>query len=269
VNPHPIFLAATGDVQALRDVAGIAYASRTGILASVPLAYMEAITFTRLAATHGDPQPVAAQAQPMQRPAGQNAASRMPPVNPALPGDPADGGEAPPITVLGEPESEADAAFLRMLQADPKAAFAIDTGMRDRAADRLKMTRDAYGYAVSRLGGVRDEQGYDEALSDIQALLAPLGVTSGFRTPEYQADMKRRGYHPADNSGHLDGSSLDLLPPPGKSMGWLKGQVKRVYPDARLLDEGNHLHATFPGWYSAPAIGGAKDAGLSNPMAGQ
>jgi hypothetical protein len=94
-------------------------------------------------------------------------------------------------------------------------------------------------------------------------------MTSGYRTPEYQADMRRRGYKPADNSGHLDGSSLDITVPPGKSMRWLQAQVKRVEPNAVLLPEGDHLHATFPGWYGAPVLGGAKAAGLRNPMAVQ
>ncbi|MFC4293569.1 thermonuclease family protein [Novosphingobium tardum] len=103
---------------------------------------------------------------------------------------------------------------------------------------------------------------------DLQSAIPGVRFTSGFRTPAYQADMKRRGYHPADNSGHLDGSSFDMLPPPGKSLGWLRGAVKQFQPDARLLNEGDHLHATFPGYYGAPAIGGAKAAGLRNPLAG-
>jgi hypothetical protein len=81
--------------------------------------------------------------------------------------------------------------------------------------------------------------------------------------------MRRRGYHPADNSGHLDGSSLDIVPPAGKSIGWLAGQVKRVRPNARVLPEGDHLHVTFPDWFGAPVIGGAKAAGLVNPNAGR
>ena len=90
-------------------------------------------------------------------------------------------------------------------------------------------------------------------------------ATSGFRDEGYQADMRRRGYNPASNSGHLDGSSLDLKPPPGKSMGWLKGRVRSIYPNAKLLDEGDHLHSTFPGWFGAPTLGNAKAAGLRNP----
>ena len=44
-------------------------------------------------------------------------------------------------------------------------------------------------------------------------------------------------------------------------------RVRLVEPGAQLLPEGDHLHATFPDWYGAPALGGAKLAGLSNPMA--
>lgn len=80
--------------------------------------------------------------------------------------------------------------------------------------------------------------------------------------------MRRRGYHPADNSGHLSGSDFDLVPPPGKSRGWLKVRLQKYDPNVRLLDEGDHVHAHFPGYYGAPAIGGARSAGLKNPLAG-
>lgn len=63
-----------------------------------------------------------------------------------------------------------------MLSIDAKQAFAIDSEMRDRAADRLKLQRDAYGFAVSRLGGVKDDAGYQAALVDIAGRIEPLGV---------------------------------------------------------------------------------------------
>lgn len=103
---------------------------------------------------------------------------------------------------------------------------------------------------------------------DLQEAIPGVRFTSGFRDKAYQADMRARGYRPAQDSAHLDGSSFDLLPPPGKSMGWLKAQVKRYDRTARLLDEGDHLHATFPGYYGAPPVGGARSAGLRNPLAG-
>lgn len=102
---------------------------------------------------------------------------------------------------------------------------------------------------------------YGTLLSEIPGVVA----TSGYRDEGYQADMRRRGYNPATNSSHLDGSSLDLKPPPGKSMGWLKSRVSALYPKAKMLDEGDHLHTTFPGWFGAPTLGNAKSAGLANP----
>ncbi|MBY6015134.1 thermonuclease family protein [Qipengyuania gaetbuli] len=103
---------------------------------------------------------------------------------------------------------------------------------------------------------------------DLKDAIPGVGITSGYRTREYQADMRRRGYNPASNSAHLDGSALDLTPPAGRSMGWLKARVRNLYPDAQLLDEGDHLHAVFPGYYGAPVLGGARSAGLRNPSEG-
>lgn len=121
------------------------------------------------------------------------------------------------------------------------------------------------GYSVDGEAGGRNV--YADLLRVIPGLSAD-NLTSGFRTPEYQADMKRRGYHPANNSGHLDGSSFDITVPRGRSMNWLISQVKAYDPKARLLPEGDHLHATFPGYFGAPALGGARGAGLKNPLAG-
>jgi hypothetical protein len=44
--------------------------------------------------------------------------------------------------------------------------------------------------------------------------------------------------------------------------------VKRYDPNARVLVEGDHVHATFPGYYGAPVLGGAASAGLNNPLEG-
>ncbi len=102
---------------------------------------------------------------------------------------------------------------------------------------------------------------------DLQRDIPGIRFSSGYRSEDYQADMRRRGYTPATNSAHLNGSAFDLLPPPGKSMSWLKREVQGLYPNARLLNEGDHLHAEFPGYYGAPPIGNAKGAGIVNPYA--
>jgi hypothetical protein len=96
-----------------------------------------------------------------------------------------------------------------------------------------------------------------DVVGSLQSEIPGVRFTSGFRTPEYQADMRRRGYKPAQNSAHLTGSALDMLPPPGKSLGWLRSQVARAHPDARLLVHDGHLHAEFPDWFGAPSLGGA------------
>ncbi|WP_156521624.1 hypothetical protein [Croceicoccus pelagius] len=103
---------------------------------------------------------------------------------------------------------------------------------------------------------------------ELQDAIPGVQITSGYRDEAYQADMRRRGYTPARNSRHLDGASFDLLPPPGKWMGWLMGQVEKVDPKAQLLREGDHLHVTFPGYYGAPPLGGGCGAGLKNTLAG-
>ncbi|MEZ5688780.1 MAG: thermonuclease family protein [Caenibius sp.] len=118
------------------------------------------------------------------------------------------------------------------------------------------------GFSVDGASGGRN------VYKDLQAAIPGVQFTSGYRNESYQADMRRRGYKPAYNSAHLDGSALDMLPPPGKTMGWLKAQVKRYDPKARLLIHDGHLHATFPGYFGAPVLGGAKGAGLSNPLEG-
>lgn len=117
------------------------------------------------------------------------------------------------------------------------------------------------GYAIDGESAGRN------VYADLKRFIPGLQFTSGYRNEAYQADMRRRGYNPARNSRHLDGSSFDLLPPAGRSMDWLKAQVRKYDPDARMLDEGDHLHVTFPGYFGAPPIGGARNAGLRNPYA--
>lgn len=95
-----------------------------------------------------------------------------------------------------------------------------------------------------------------DVVGDLTKAIPGIRFTSGFRTPEYNASLKARGYNPADDSEHLDGAALDMLPPPGKSLGWLRAQVERYDPKARTLIHDGHLHAGFNGYYRAPKLGG-------------
>jgi len=102
--------------------------------------------------------------------------------------------------------------------------------------------------------------------SDLQRTIPGVRFTTGFRTKEYQADMRRRGYKPAENSPHLTGEKLDLLPPEGKSMAWLRAEIQKHYPEGQInQNEGDHVDIRFPGYKWAPAVGNAAKAGITNP----
>lgn len=50
-----------------------------------------------------------------------------------------------------------------------------------------------------------------------------------------------------------------MLPPQGKSLGWLRQQVGRYDPKARLLVHDGHLHGGFNGFCNAPKLGGMRE----------
>lgn len=95
-------------------------------------------------------------------------------------------------------------------------------------------------------------------VGELERAIPGVRFTSGFRTLEYQQDMKARGYNPSDSSDHLKAGALDMLPPPGRSLGWLRREVGRVIPEARLLVHDGHLHASIPDWNGAPVLGPAR-----------
>ena len=111
-----------------------------------------------------------------------------------------------------------------------------------------------------------EDVGQRDVVSAIKQKIPGVGITSGFRTPEYQEDMRRRGYKPARNSAHLEGSALDLTPPAGMSVDELMQKVKAIEPDAYMLWHDGHLHVEFPDWNGAPAMGNARSAGVRNPV---
>ena len=45
----------------------------------------------------------------------------------------------------------------------------------------------------------------------------PFRITSGFRTPEYHANLKKRGYHTSPTSLHLEGLAADIATPDARS----------------------------------------------------
>jgi hypothetical protein len=99
----------------------------------------------------------------------------------------------------------------------------------------------------------------DDALGSLTGL--GVDVTSGFRTEGDNERLRREGYRPATNSHHLDGDAVDLTPgKSGLSMAQLEERARALFgPDAKFLNEGDHLHVTVAGW------GGAPDTYRSDP----
>ncbi len=67
-------------------------------------------------------------------------------------------------------------AFMEMAKIDPLAAMKIDSEMRDATLDRLEDADKAYRLAVARLPRVTDDYSYQQVLSEVDAILQPLGM---------------------------------------------------------------------------------------------
>ena len=108
---------------------------------------------------------------------------------------------------------------------------------------------------------VWDDEAKDfDYFNDVQQKFPGAVFTSGFRTPEYQEDMRRRGYKPAKNSAHLRGDGLDIKEFPGMSLEQGAALLREAYPKAKILygdkDHLDHVHMVIDGFGGFPDFGG-------------
>jgi hypothetical protein len=90
-------------------------------------------------------------------------------------------------------------------------------------------------------------------LGSVAAAAPDARVTSGYRTPQHNAEV---GGKP--DSRHLSGQAVDLVPRPGETMAQLHARLSRV-PGVRAINEGDHVHVQTMG--PRPAAGPARASG--------
>lgn len=67
-----------------------------------------------------------------------------------------------------------------------------------------------------------------------------VGISSTTRTPERNAQVGGVG-----NSRHLTGEAVDLTPRQGQSSAQLAQEVRQRFPNARVINEGDHVHVQW------------------------
>lgn len=95
---------------------------------------------------------------------------------------------------------------------------------------------------------------------------AGVDFTSGFRTPQDTARIRQQGYSPAAGGAHEHGDGIDLTPGrSGWSMRRLEFEARKLakpYSNAKIINEGHHIHFAIPGWGMAPGTPGTPNFGL-------
>jgi len=111
---------------------------------------------------------------------------------------------------------------------------------------------DAAGRPL-RTPGIVPEQSSGDFLSGVSQAAPDAHVTSGFRTPQHNAEV---GGVP--NSKHLTGRAVDLVPRRGETMAQLYARVRGV-PGVKAIPEGDHVHVQAQGGPAAPQADGGPE----------
>lgn len=95
-----------------------------------------------------------------------------------------------------------NAAFRRMMQADPIQAMKIQSDERDRTLDAMEDSVKAFRWASEALSNARDDASYKQILARVQQATAPLGMDIASMVP---------GTHPGpDGIRQLQYQALDI-----------------------------------------------------------
>ncbi len=97
-----------------------------------------------------------------------------PAVQPATP-EAVQGEAGPDLSMLGEPQSPADQAFLRMLRRDPIGALKIRSALRDNFVAQAEAEADFYGLAMGQLSRATDQASWSAGLQAIAPRAEALG----------------------------------------------------------------------------------------------
>lgn len=82
----------------------------------------------------------------------------------------------PDLSVLGEPQTARDRAFLAMVRRDPIQALKIQSTLRDNFMDRVKAEHEFYGEAVQELSGMTNDADWQAALRRLAPMAQALGA---------------------------------------------------------------------------------------------
>lgn len=81
----------------------------------------------------------------------------------------------PTFAVLGQPRTDSDRAFLRMLEIDPARAVKLKSDLRDNFVKMVGQEHDMYAEAVDRLALATDETSYQRVIAEFAPRMAALG----------------------------------------------------------------------------------------------